>query len=69
MKPILCFLAALSLHTTIQAQEIDPNRFGTLSFYFENDLFARTDENYTNGARISWTSPALRKFGDDARLL
>ncbi|MEN3940751.1 lipid A deacylase LpxR family protein [Prosthecobacter sp. SYSU 5D2] len=68
MKPILCFLAALSLHSTLQAQEIDPNRFGTLSFYFENDLFARTDENYTNGTRISWTSPALRKFGDDATI-
>ena len=27
-----------------------------LSFYLDNDLFAGTDENYTNGARIAWIS-------------
>jgi len=66
MKPLLCFLAVLVLPTAaVQAQGLDPNHYGTLSVYFENDLFGDTDENYTNGARISWTSPALRKFGDD----
>lgn len=69
MKPYLASLVALlSFSSLLPAQEIDPNRFGTLSFYFENDLFGSTDENYTNGARISWTSPALRKFGDDRTL-
>ncbi len=29
---------------------------GYLSFYFDNDLFGGTDENYTNGARLTWIS-------------
>lgn len=65
MKPILRLLAAFAIPTAMHAQEVDPNRFGTLSFYLENDLFGSTDENYTNGARISWTSPNLRKFSED----
>jgi hypothetical protein len=27
-----------------------------LTFYLDNDLFANTDEDYTNGARLSWIS-------------
>jgi hypothetical protein len=27
-----------------------------LTFYLDNDLFADTDQNYTNGARLSWIS-------------
>jgi hypothetical protein len=52
-----------------------------LSFYLDNDLFAGTDENYTNGVRISWISGArdpeqfgavqrgLRRLTGDARSL
>ena len=29
-----------------------------LTFYLDNDLFAGTDQNYTNGARLSWISGA-----------
>jgi len=29
---------------------------GFLTFYLDNDLFAGTDENYTNGARLTWIS-------------
>jgi len=29
---------------------------GYLTFYLDNDLFAGTDRNYTNGARLSWIS-------------
>ncbi len=29
---------------------------GYLTFYLDNDLFASTDRDYTNGARISWIS-------------
>lgn len=29
---------------------------GTISLYFDNDIFAGTDANYTNGTRISWNS-------------
>lgn len=31
-------------------------RKGGLTFYLDNDLFGGTDENYTNGARLSWIS-------------
>lgn len=37
---------------------------GTLSIYFENDLFAGTDRYYTNGAKIGWTSADLEKYSD-----
>jgi len=30
---------------------------GTLSFVFENDLFYKTDRDYTNGVELSYTSP------------
>lgn len=38
---------------------------GTLSFYLENDMFTDTDQNYTNGVRISLSSPNLENFDDD----
>ena len=36
-----------------------------LSFYLDNDLFAGTDENYTNGVRIAWISGSRdpKQFG------
>lgn len=35
---------------------------GTFSVLFENDLFADTDRNYTNGIKLSWVSEDLRAF-------
>src|SRR5687767_1290707 len=29
---------------------------GYLTFYLDNDLFSGTDEDYTNGARLTWVS-------------
>ncbi|WP_036186442.1 lipid A deacylase LpxR family protein [Marinobacterium lacunae] len=37
----------------------------TLSLYLENDLFADTDQQYTNGVRASWVSPEIDSFIDD----
>lgn len=34
----------------------------TLSFIFENDLFGNTDQQYTNGVRLSWLSPDLKRL-------
>ncbi|MFT5706235.1 MAG: lipid A 3-O-deacylase [Oceanospirillaceae bacterium] len=34
----------------------------TLNLHFENDLFANTDLNYTNGVRVSWVSADLENF-------
>lgn len=37
---------------------------GTLGVYFENDMFAGTDRYYTNGFKLSWSSPDLENYGD-----
>lgn len=34
----------------------------TMNLYFENDLFAETDLNYTNGVRASFISPDVDSF-------
>jgi lipid A 3-O-deacylase len=41
---------------------------GTMSFYLENDLFSETDQNYTNGIRISWESQDLSSYENSPRL-
>lgn len=73
MKTLLLLLA-LEVATWASAQEPSvasaattdlPRRSGTWSFYFENDLFGGTDQRYTNGVRIGWTSPALERFADE----
>lgn len=30
---------------------------GYLTFYFDNDLFGGSDQDYTNGGRLTWVSP------------
>ncbi|MCP5214279.1 MAG: lipid A deacylase LpxR family protein [Pseudomonadales bacterium] len=46
----------------------DPKDSWTFSLYFENDLFAETDQNYTNGVRLSWISPDLTDYIKDPTL-
>ena len=40
----------------------------TANLYFENDLFSETDQQYTNGVRLSWVSPEIDSFIDDPAL-
>ena len=40
----------------------------TFTAFFENDLFGDTDQNYTNGIKLSWVSPDLKKFAHDKRV-
>ena len=49
------------------AQE-NPDNSWTFSVHFENDLFADTDQNYTNGVKASWVSPDLTRFRDSEKL-
>ncbi len=35
------------------------------NFYYENDLFAGTDNNYTNGIKLSWVSANLEDYIND----
>lgn len=37
----------------------------TFNAYYENDLFAGSDQNYTNGIRFSWISPDVSSYEDD----
>jgi len=51
------------------AADVEAKRRGTWTFVLENDLFAGTDRNYTNGVQLSYTSAAdrapkfMRDFG------
>ncbi len=40
----------------------------TFSVLFENDLFGNTDENYTNGAKLSWVSPDVTDYVQSGNL-
>ncbi|MEO6352479.1 MAG: lipid A deacylase LpxR family protein [Oxalobacteraceae bacterium] len=36
-----------------------------INFYFENDLVAGSDSNYTNGVKVSWVSANLKDYIND----
>lgn len=56
---------AASTENTGDELELFSLRFGSLSLYTENDkYFAGTDQNYTNGFKISALSTNLRSFKD-----
>lgn len=38
---------------------------GVYNFYYENDLFAGSDNNYTNGMKLSWVSSNLQDYVSD----
>jgi hypothetical protein len=44
------------------------NNFWTQSVYFENDLFSGTDQNYTNGVKLSLISPNLSTHVEDGKI-
>lgn len=53
MRALIALLLALACSQKVAAG--DAGR-GYLTFYLDNDLFAGTDRNYTNGIRLSWIS-------------
>ena len=59
-----CLAAALAP----AAENAIEDRSWTINFYLENDLFAQTDNDYTNGLRISWVSPDLVDYVEDEAL-
>ncbi|MCK4837699.1 MAG: lipid A deacylase LpxR family protein [Desulfobulbaceae bacterium] len=51
---------ALSTISAAEAQEADQKKiYDTLTIYWENDAFAGTDRDYTNGSKITWSTPFL----------
>ena len=59
------FFLAISSQAVLAAGKDQP---WTFTFYFENDLFSDTDQNYTNGTKLSWVSPDLTGYAEDGRL-
>ena len=59
-------LLAVSLifFNNVYADHHTQDKSWTFTFRFENDLFAGTDRNYTNGIKLSWISPDLTRFRD-----
>lgn len=43
-------------------EQLDKVGSWAASLYFENDLFTNTDQNYTNGTKISWVSPDVSEY-------
>ncbi|MDE1463017.1 lipid A deacylase LpxR family protein [Spartinivicinus poritis] len=60
---IISFLCLFSNNNYAESEKL-----WTGNFYFENDLFAETDQNYTNGIRFSLVSPNLKSFEEDEQL-
>ncbi|MBN2124629.1 MAG: lipid A deacylase LpxR family protein [Deltaproteobacteria bacterium] len=62
----LGLLACLACLMPVQVLALD--RPWTFSLYFENDIFNDTDQNYTNGVRLTWISPDLSAYRDSDKL-
>lgn len=44
------------------AKEKKPGQYRTFLVYFENDLFANTDQYYTNAAKLTWMTKDVREY-------
>jgi hypothetical protein len=64
MKHYFLLYCVFLCQLTWQVSAAEPSANGTLGVYFENDLFAGTDRYYTNGAKLSWSSPDLSEYRD-----
>lgn len=60
---VLCPCLVAGLLLAQQATSADDS--WTVNLYFENDLFGESDQNYTNGIRLSWVSPDTASYYDD----
>ena len=63
---LLVFMGITTFYGTQSANAGEKS--GTFSFYFENDLFADTDQGYTNGVKLSWVSPDLTGYAQSDKL-
>lgn len=62
------FILLFLFSTSVNATDVDSeNNSWTFSVQFENDLFGDTDQNYTNGIKLSLVSSDLTKFRDTDR--
>lgn len=58
-KSMVCLTLLILYSTTICAEDKKNKTFDTFTFYWENDFFAGTDRDYTNGFKFTWSTPYL----------
>lgn len=63
---LLAVLIVLAGSAAVRADE--PVGPWALSVYFENDMFADTDQNYTNGLKFAWISPDVDEYRESGKL-
>lgn len=56
MAPIASICVIFSTEAFAQTEPPRADERGTFTFVWENDVFADSDENYTNGVRFAWLS-------------
>jgi len=59
---------ALAGTAPLMAQSEQVKHRGLISIQIDNDIFARTDRDYSNGLRLTWVSPDLAMNKADSRL-
>jgi len=62
------FCLLFSIRVSAEEEKKAEEKSWTFSFYFENDLFADTDQNYTNGVKLTWISPDLTRYAESEQL-
>ena len=63
----LCLLCTTALFAD-ESTKTKPKEPWMVNFYLENDLFVNSDQDYTNGLRLSFISPDLSNYLDDPAL-
>lgn len=61
-------LAVVVLLLGWQTPAAADSAFSSFNLFFENDLFGDSDAQYTNGVKLSWTSPDLTHYRDSPHL-
>lgn len=63
--PTLLVLSLAAASSTVLGAGKD-DAGGTFGLYLENDLFVGTDQHYTSGMKMSWSSRDLEQFSDSS---
>jgi len=58
-----CLILALLSPSPVSGEDVD-DAGGTMGLYLENDMFTGTDEHYTSGFKLSWSSRDLEQLSD-----
>jgi hypothetical protein len=61
-RRLAAFISLCCVAFSAAAQGTACPKGGVYSFYLENDLFYRSDRNYTSGIKLSYVSPDLKTF-------